>query len=291
MSKQAQFVAAGLGALTWLAAAPAFAISGPFNQTYPASEVALDHLVGRIEIAVGGSTVVVSISGQADELEAVTVTSSGAVLTITSSKRHRDLDDDGQGLATYKLTVPKGTKLSADHIIGEAKIGDIAGDIKVSGAALTAEIGLTKSADLRLAGSGHIKIADVAGALGAKIAGSGAIEAQNADSADASIAGSGTITLRDLKQGLAAAISGNGDITAASINGPLKVAIAGSGRVKIAAGRANPLKLSIMGSGELDFGGTAVDPEIAVMGSGDVKLGAYTGKLSSRGNPNLTIGK
>jgi hypothetical protein len=45
-----------------------------------------------------------------------------------------------------------------------------------------------------------------------------------------------------------------------------------------------------MGSGSVNFGGTAVDPEISSMGSGSVKVKAYRGKLSNEGMSNLKIG-
>jgi hypothetical protein len=60
--------------------------------------------------------------------------------------------------------------------------------------------------------------------------------------------------------------------------------------VKIADGLANPLNVDILGAGDLYFGGVAVDPRISAMGSGNVRIKAYRGKLSNDGMANVQIG-
>ena len=79
-------------------------------------------------------------------------------------------------------------------------------------------------------------------------------------------------------------------MAADSVNGPVKVSIAGSGSIKIAKGQADPLHVSIMGSGNFDFGGNAVDPHLSALGSGRVRLKSYTGHLSSSGSINVKVG-
>jgi hypothetical protein len=58
----------------------------------------------------------------------------------------------------------------------------------------------------------------------------------------------------------------------------------------IKSGRANPLKISIVGSGDVSFGGEAVNPSIAAIGSGDVWIKSYSGKLSSSGMASVKVG-
>ena len=53
---------------------------------------------------------------------------------------------------------------------------------------------------------------------------------------------------------------------------------------------ADPFKVDIAGSGDVRFGGTANNPDVSVMGSGDVWIAAYTGTLSSDG-ADIKIGK
>lgn len=283
--------ALGLGLLAGLASGPAGAIEGPFSSSYRASELRLENLAGRVEIQVGGSNVTVAITGKPEELAAIEVTTSGSTVTIESSKHRRRVSGDPAELALFKISVPKGTDLSVDGLIGEAEIGDLGGDLKFEVSAVDAQIGNVSTAALHVSGSGDIHLGNVAGELIIEIAGSGSVEAGNADSAEVSIAGSGDVSIGDVRRGLKAEIAGSGDIQVKSVNGPVSAELAGSGDVSIDAGRANPLSVEIIGSGDFDFGGEAVDPEISVMGSGSVTLGSYTGKLKSHGNPDLTIGK
>ena len=68
------------------------------------------------------------------------------------------------------------------------------------------------------------------------------------------------------------------------------LSIAGSGGVDIKNGKANPFKVAIVGSGDVSFGGEAVDPSISAIASGNVWIKSYTGKLSSSGMSNVSIG-
>jgi hypothetical protein len=141
-----------------------------------------------------------------------------------------------------------------------------------------------------MAGSGKTTIGDVAGDLRIEIAGAGHVAAHNAASVRADIAGSGDAAFGTVANGVNVEIAGAGDFSALRVNGPVKVDIAGSGTVKIADGYANPLHVSIIGAGDLYFGGTAVDPHISAMGSGDVHIKAYKGKLSNTGMADVHIG-
>lgn len=278
-----------------LAWAPARALDGPLSATYQANEVELARLMGRVEIFVGGTSVALSITGKPEELEKLRVTSEAGRLLVEGPRHRWDFDDDEnaanvKNLALFKLTVPRGTKLTVQSLVGEAKIGDVGGELKFSGAMIDAEIGRMRTAGVSVAGHGTIRIADVQEKLTAQISGSGKIFAGNADSAELAIAGSGDIVMRAAAHDLKAKISGSGDIKADSVNGALSAQIAGSGSLTVPRGRADPFTVRISGNGDVDFGGTAANPDISAMGSGDVKIGAYTGKLKSRGQANLTIG-
>lgn len=275
---------------------PALALDGPLSATYQASEIQLSRLMGRLEVAVGGTSVSLSITGKPEELEKVRVTSDAGRLVVEGPRHRWDFDDDEddidvKNLALFKLTVPRGTKLTVQSLMGEAKIGDVGGELKFSGTMIDAQIGRMRSAQVNVAGNGAITIADVQEKLTARISGSGKIFAGNADSAELAVAGSGDITMRAVAHDLETKISGSGDIKADSVNGALSAQIAGSGSVTVPRGRADPFSVRISGHGDVDFGGTATNPDISAMGSGDVKIGAYTGKLKSRGQANLTIGK
>ena len=68
------------------------------------------------------------------------------------------------------------------------------------------------------------------------------------------------------------------------------LSIAGAGDTRINGGRADPFKVSIVGSGDVSFAGEAVDPQISAIGSGEVWIKSYTGKLSSSGMADVKIG-
>ncbi len=275
-------------------AAPAMALDGPFKAAYQASEVDVSHIAGTVDIVAGGPEVSVSISGQPDELKAITVSLSGNVLRIESSRRSHDFfdgaTDDAATRSHLQISVPKGTTLVTESLVGKATIGDVGGDLRFSGADVKAKIGAMKSARVSVAGSGDVTLGEVEGALEVSVAGSGDVQTASADSAKVSIAGHGDVHLQTVRHGLEAKISGSGGIDAASVDGAVETSIAGSGAVTIAKGRATPLKVSIMGSGDFALNGEAVDPDISVMGSGTVKLGKITGQLKSRGHADLQVG-
>ncbi|MFO1186860.1 MAG: DUF2807 domain-containing protein [Alphaproteobacteria bacterium] len=280
----------GAAALALLAN-PAAAVQGPFSASYKGTELRLENIGGRVEIEVGGPNITVAITGKPEEISLIEVGSSGSTVSIESSRRHKRVSGDPEDAAKIEISVPRGTNIVIDGLTGEAAIGDINGNFKLAAYALDAEIGDMRASSLEVAGSGDITLGNTAGALKIEIAGSGSVEAKNADAAEVSIAGSGDVAVGDVRHGLETEIAGSGDIRVVSVNGPVTAELAGSGDVTIERGRANPLRVEIVGSGDFEFGGEAVDPEISVMGSGSVSIGSYTGKLKSSGNSNISIGK
>ncbi len=201
------------------------------------------------------------------------------------------MNDYKPGQLIIAVTVPRGTRVVVDDLVGNATIGDTGGPMNFSSAGYTeSTIGNVSEAHISLAGSGRVTVGNVAGPLYADTAGNGDIKAGDVAKANADIAGSGSIQVGHIAGPLKVDIAGSGDFTAASVNGSTDVDIAGSGSVSIANGLADPLHVDIMGSGSLTFGGMAVDPKISSMGSGNVNIKAYRGKLSNEGMSNLKIG-
>jgi hypothetical protein len=189
------------------------------------------------------------------------------------------------------VTVPRGTRVEVNDIVGKANIGSTEGELRFSSAGETdSTIGNVAAANVSLAGSGKVLVGNVAGDLKAETAGSGDIRVGNTGPVNADIAGSGSIQVGHINGSLKVDIAGSGDFSAASVNGPLGADIAGSGSVTIGGGEANPLHVDIMGSGDVTFGGMAVNPHVSCMGSGSVKLRASRGSLSNECTSNLKIG-
>ena len=271
--------------------AQAFALDGPHKGSYEATKIEFDNLVGVLDIEVGGSTIELEITGKEEELEKMSVSVRNNVLVIESDRRHRRVRGDLEDYASFTLTVPSGTDIQIEDFVGNAEIGNIVSNLEIDASAFNAIIGNVKVAEIEISGSGDIVIGDIEEDLTLDIAGAGELDARSARSADIDISGSGDVGLGALRGGLTADIAGSGDVEAASVNGPVSVDVAGSGSVYIKGGEADPLKVRIMGSGDFTLLGNAVDPDISSFGSGRIRLGSYTGKLSSKGQSNLTIGE
>jgi hypothetical protein len=265
-------------------------------------KVRVDDLVGTLTVVVkDGGPVLLDIAGIKSRVDDLDVGPSGDTLRIEGTHNNSVWDwhdwfnfsihDRSQpGNLRVTLTVPRGTEMRVDGLVGDANIGDTMAPIRFEAAASNAVIGKVGRAKISLAGSGKIGIVEVAGPLDLDIAGSGKIRVGKSGSVKADVAGAGDARLGQINGGLKLDIAGSGDVTADSVNGPVKVSIAGSGSIKIAKGQADPLKVDIIGSGNFDFGGNAVNPSLSALGSGRVRLKSYTGHLSSNGSINVKVG-
>ncbi len=304
-STRSMLVGAAVAALVVLPAAGADTdwVVWP-TKSYDAKGLQVDDVVGDIRVAVQEGPMKVDVAGSKDLVAGLTVQNEGGSLLIDGSdsvsysvwdwRSWFDFshihEDSRQGHLVIKVTVPKGTPIKISDLIGNAAIGDTYGPVTLEAVASDATIGKVSQATVSLGGSGKIAIADVSGELKLDIAGSGRVTAGHAGSVRADIAGSGDAQLGSISNGVKIDIAGSGDFTAARVNGPVHVDIAGSGNVKIADGVADPLKVDILGAGDLYFGGMAVNPTISAMGSGNVHIKSYRGKLSNDGMADVQIG-
>lgn len=272
-------------------------------KTYEAQNLKLEDVVGSVKIDVKASgPMAVQISGLKDRVSRCSVRPGGDTLRVACENmgsvwdwRHwfdfSDLGTNKPDQLVVHVAVPRGSAVAVHDLIGNAAIGDTEGRMDFDSAGYThSSIGNVADAHLDLAGSGKLTVANVAGELHATTAGSGDIKVGNARKVKADIAGSGSISVGDVAGPIDIDIAGSGNFSAAGVHGPVKADIAGSGSVTIASGEADPFRVDIMGSGNVTFGGTAVNPKISSMGSGNVKIKAYRGSLSNDGMANLKIG-
>ena len=78
------------------------------------------------------------------------------------------------------VTVPRGTRVEVNDIVGKATIGNTEGELRFSSAGYTdSTIGNVAAANVSLAGSGKVLVGNVAGDLKAETAGSGDIQVGN----------------------------------------------------------------------------------------------------------------
>ncbi len=263
------------------------------TQSFSAKSVHVDGLVGQLDIQLStGPQMTFTVSGNPEAIKDVTARVEGDVLVIDQKDPKSSSwfmwfqwsDDWHQSQIKVSLTVPSGTPLDLDSIVGDATVGDIRGPLKFDLAAADARIGAMATAEIDAAGSGEISIASVQGVLDLDVAGAGDIKVGSAGSVKVDIAGSGELTVGNVAGGLSVDIAGSGDVTVDSVQGPVDYSAAGSGDVVIKGGKANPLKVEIMGSGSFKFDGEAVDPDISIAGSGEIDIKSYSGKLNTSGS-------
>lgn len=273
------------------------------TKSYNAASLRVTDVVGSVRVDVQNGLMKVDVSGTREMVTGLTVKQDGGQLLISGNEVdsfnvwdwHKWFDfshirDNRNGKLFIKVTVPKGSDVRVDDLVGNATIGDTYGPVRLETTAGDSTVGRTSTARISMAGSGKTQVGDVAGELRMEIAGSGRIVAHNAGSVRADIAGSGDAVVANVASGVNVDIAGSGNFTAQKVNGPVKVDIAGSGNVKVADGYANPLRVDIIGAGDFYFGGMAVDPRISAMGSGNVRIKAYKGKLKSDGMADVQIG-
>ncbi|HTP78107.1 MAG TPA: DUF2807 domain-containing protein [Rhizomicrobium sp.] len=301
---QSMLIGAAVAALLVLPASGADSgwVTWP-TKSFATKGLDVEDVVGDVRVTVQDGPMKLDVSGSKELVAGLTVRNEGGSLTIDGSNsvsynvwdwRHwfdfsHINDTDHGGHLSIKVTVPKGTPVKISDLIGNAAIGDTYGPVDLESVSSNATIGKVTQAKISLGGSGKIAVADVSGDLELDIAGSGRITAGHAGNVRADIAGSGDAQIGSVSNGVTVDIAGSGDFTAAKVNGPVHVDIAGSGNVKIADGVADPLKVDILGAGDLYFGGVAVNPSISAMGSGNVHLKSYRGKLSNDGMADVRI--
>jgi hypothetical protein len=166
-------------------------------------------------------------------------------------------------------------------------------DAKVSaGGAVYGVVDRSASLELSNGGCGDWSVANVAGPLTVRLAGSGDVHAGDVASAHVHIAGSSDLFLRSVRAGLDLSASGSGNLHAESVTGPLHVRVAGSGDVTVPSGQVTDMSVAVAGSGDIHFGGVAQNLDATIVGSGDVTVGRVTGQVSKRvaGSGSVTIG-
>ena len=276
------------------------------SKTVPGTNsLRIEDVVGNVRVNVADGPMKVEASGQRELIQGVSIRNDGGVLRISGSDvddvnvwdwkhwfdfSHIHDRDDNEGKLYIKVTVPKGTSVQIEDLVGDATVGDTYGPLKMETTAGDATVGKVTQAKIVLTGSGKTSVNEVMGELRVEIAGSGRITVNKAGTIKADIAGSGDTQIGTIAGGASIDIAGSGDFSAKTVHGPVRVSIAGSGNVKIADGYADPLRVDIIGAGDLFFGGVANNPSISAMGSGNVHIKSYTGRLRNDGMADVVIG-
>lgn len=283
-----------VGFVALSAAATGFAANeapATIQKSFPAAKVTVDGFQGTLTIttAPAGAPVSVHAVGKPDIIKRLDIRQDPNGILIRLESRSKsvwwpwsmlDWSQEHEDDVVMTIGAPKGTEFDMDEIGGRVSAGDLDAPLRFGGiGGGTAKFGTVTRARLEVAGSMNVTLGDSQGPLDVEIAGSGSVRTGAATQTKLEIAGSGAFVSGPLNGGFDGDFAGSGDATVASVDGPVSIDIAGSSKIKISAGRANPFKVSIAGSGDVEFGGEAVDPTISIAGSGDVVVGSMSGSL------------
>jgi len=166
-------------------------------------------------------------------------------------------------------------------------------DVRIrTGAAVFGDIGRAASVDLSAAGCGVWTVANVSGALKVTSAGSGDVRGGSAGSADLRLGGAGGIVVGDVAAGLEASTAGSGDVKVASVRGPFRARIVGSGDIIVGGGAVSAIDATIIGAGDIRVSGAAQSLNARIVGAGDVSLGHVSGPVTKSvvGSGSVNVG-
>jgi Putative auto-transporter adhesin, head GIN domain len=151
--------------------------------------------------------------GSPDVLAHIEIRGGRIMLDCHQSWRSRDIEVTLPGRAFRRISLSGSGKLIMENV----NQPDL--DFRISGSGTVRAQGTVDHATISVAGSGDARLADLAmKELTAKISGSGKVEAAPKDAADIKISGSGDVRLLSRPTHLSSRVSGSGRITQSSLD-------------------------------------------------------------------------
>ena len=161
----------------------------------------------------GGEGSEVIVRGSPDVIAHVEVRRGRIMLDCHQFWRSRDIEITLPGRAFRRISLSGSGKLVMENV----NQPDL--DFRISGSGTVRAQGTVDHATISVAGSGDARLADMAMKdLTAKISGSGKVEAAPKDAADIKISGSGDVRLLSRPTHLSSRVSGSGRITQSSLD-------------------------------------------------------------------------
>lgn len=199
--------------------------------------------------------------------------------------------DDGLFAAypTLVVSIPAGSDVSFVDGRMKLKMPTISGALNLDACYVYGEAGGAGSAVVGMLSGSRLVMGDVGSGLEVDLSGDADFKAGKAASVDVDIAGSGDVILGDIDGMLDVSIAGSGSVRNTRLEGPLTARIAGSGAVLVGSGRADKLRATIDGSGTVLMSGVAVDPDLRLYGSAEVRLGAVRGRINHQGSGEVYV--
>ncbi|OYQ32609.1 hypothetical protein CHU95_17675 [Niveispirillum lacus] len=232
--------------------------SGP--QRFEGSRLVVRDVIGAVKVTVDPSAkdVTVTIDADAEEFPLLSARGGEGGVVIARSRppeKQRQSWNVQDNNVVITVTLPKGSAIHVDDMIGKLEVGDLDGPLTADiRAAADLKTGRLSSARIDVAGAAGIHTGDITGRL------------------DLSIAGAGDVDIGSVRQGADISIAGFGDIDIAGVKGPVSVRVGGVGDVDLNNGDVDMLDISVAGMGSVSFEGAAKDRRINSSGLSSVRV-------------------
>lgn len=190
---------------------------------------------------------------------------------------------------TIVVSMPRKGDASFVDARMKLKMDALDGALDLDACYVYGEAGDVDSAVIGVLSGSRLIVGNVASAAEIDVSGDADVMTGSAATVDVDIAGTGDVILGAVDGMLDVSIAGSGTVRATSLDGPLTTRIAGSGGVEVKSGKADRLRSTIDGSGVVKFDGTAVEPELRLWGSSEVRLGAMEGRLTRHGSGEVYV--
>lgn len=299
-------------------AAVAVAAAAPANaEKFNANKILFNDITGSVEIAVGVGPAIDVAVRQGRDYHKIDVSLQNGVVVLkgepwkddepadccnTRIRRTFDARQDrqpGTGPAvdeglfsaypTIVVTLPAASNVSFVDARMKLKMATITGALNLDACYVHGEAGGAGEAVVGMLSGSRLVMGDVGAGLEVDLSGDADFRAGKSASVDVDIAGPGDVILGDVDGMLDVSIAGSGTVRNTRLEGPLTARIAGSGAVLVGAGRADKLRATIDGSGMVLVAGVAVDPDLRLAGSAQVRLGAIRGRINHQGSGEVYV--
>lgn len=306
-----KFAASCAAALALAAASPAGA------ERYQANRILFQNVTGNVEVTTNAGSEIEVVVRQAKTYREVKLSMKDGLVTVEGEKwkddDHHDCCNDrirrefhgmhGRTLSTgapvdkdffadYPTIVVSMPRKGAASFVDARmtlKMDPLDGPLDLDACYVWGEAGDVESAVIGVLSGSRLILGDVATGLEIDVSGDADVKTGKAAIVDVDIAGSGDVLLGDVSGMLDVSIAGSGAVRATRLEGPLMTRIAGSGSVAIAMGKADQMKAIIDGSGTVELKGLAVDPELRLYGSSEIRLGSVRGRIMHYGSGKVYV--
>lgn len=286
-------------------------------ERFEASRILFQNVTGNVEVTTNAGTEVEVVIRQAKTYHEVKLSMKDGVVTVEGEKwkddDHHDCCNDRirrEFHGMHGRTVSTGAPVDKDFFAnyptivvsmprkGAASFVDarmtlkmdaLDGSLDLDACYVYGEAGDVESAVVGVLTGSRLILGDVATGLEIDVSGDADVKTGKAATVDVDIAGTGDVMLGEVEGMLDVSIAGSGAVRATKLDGPLMTRIAGSGSVEIAMGKADQMKAIIDGSGTVAIKGLAVDPELRLYGSSEIRLGSVRGRIMHYGSGKVYV--